>query len=348
MRRLLENYFQFIKKVIPSKPDQSSVGLDIGTSECKLAEIKKTNHSFELLNLAIEPVNKGDVKSAIQKCLSRLKKPCESVYTSVFGKGTLIRYIDMPRMSLNDLHNAFAIEADKYFPFVQDEVYIDCDILDPQEKASQMLVMAAAAKKDIVDQRIKLLADLGLSVDFVGMNPVALANAYQALDKSVEEQSNFSVALLDMGESVSSLMIMMNKTPKFHRDIYIGGRELTKRIASGLGLSFDEAEQLKRQPGSRLEEIVALCEPVITNIVEELKLSFDYFTSDIKNREFNKILLTGGASNFQGLVPVLEKSLELKVEHWDPLSFVDAPAAIKDEFKNKSLQLGVVIGLALY
>ena len=40
-----------------------------------------------------------------------------------------------------------------------------------------MAVMAAAAKKDIIDQRVKLFSDIGLQVNFIGMNPIALANA---------------------------------------------------------------------------------------------------------------------------------------------------------------------------
>ena len=158
----------------------------------------------------------------------------------MFGKGTLIRYIDMPRMSLEDLKSSFDIEADKYFPFAQNQIYTDCFILDAKEKSKNMSVMAAAAKRELIDRRIKLLEELGMPVEFVGLNPIVLANALSVLgeditqpaatptivdqkekkednsgakqedakkDKGVDTRS--TVALLDMGESRDQLPIFV-------------------------------------------------------------------------------------------------------------------------------------------
>ena len=129
IQSLLQKYFSTIKQFLPSEQKTSAVGLDIGTGECKLVELAKADNQFELVSWAIEPINNGDVNTAIQKILGELTTPCSSLYTSVFGKGTLIRYIDMPKMSLDDLKSSFEIEADKYFPFAQDQIYTDCYIL---------------------------------------------------------------------------------------------------------------------------------------------------------------------------------------------------------------------------
>ena len=170
MRALLENYFNLIRRFIPSKSEETSIGLDIGAGDCKLVEVKKTGDAFELINWTIDPVKNGDVQGALRSVLEPLGALRKSIYTAVSGKGTLIRYIEMPRMSLGDLRNSFAIEADKYFPFAQDQIYTDCYILDPQGKGAQMSVMAAAVKKDIVDQRVQLLTHLGVQPDFIGIN----------------------------------------------------------------------------------------------------------------------------------------------------------------------------------
>ena len=114
-------------------------------------------------------------------------------------------------MSLADLRNSFNIEADKYFPFARDQIYIDCYILDPLGKSKDMAVMAAAAKKELIDKRIKLLTDLGLQVDFIGINPVALANVINVLGYGDKEEKNTGIALLDMGDSVSNLIILVNR-----------------------------------------------------------------------------------------------------------------------------------------
>lgn len=347
MISLFEGYFKAVKRFIPAQQPTPAVGLDIGAGECKLVEITRSNNGFELLNWAVEPVKDGDVRSAILNLLHQLETPCKAPYTAVFGKGTLIRYIGLPRMSLQDLRNSFSIEADKYFPFAQDQIYTDCYILDPQGKGKEMAVLAAAAKKEMVDQRIKLLSDLGLQADFIGINPVALANVVHVFGFG-EEGKGPMVAIFDMGESVSNLTITIDRLPCFTRDIFIGGRDFTARLSNALGISLQEAERLKIQPGDRTEEIISASESALMSIAQELRLSFDYFTSE-KGGEINKLLLTGGASKLEGIADALEKALDVKVSRWNPLVSLKTSSSLsRDDLDKKAFKLGVALGLALY
>lgn len=350
----MQKYFSTIKRFLPSEQKSTAVGLDIGSGECKLVELSKSENTFEVTHWAIETIRNGDTKAAVQKILGRLSAPCKSLYTSVFGKGTLIRYIDMPRMSLDDLKSSFNIEADKYFPFAREQIYTDCCILEVElkEKEKTMSVLAAAAKRDMVDRRVTLLTELGLPVEFIGLNPIVLANALNKLglggEESREGRKDSVTALLDMGESVSSLTILINRLPCFTRDIFIGGRDFTKSISNALGIGFQDAEQLKRRPGERLGDVAQACDTAVMNMIQELRLSMDYFVTE-KNREVDKLLLTGGASMLEGIAETFARNLEIEVSTWNPLSALKAapgvPAADAD---NKSLKLGVAVGLALY
>ena len=100
MKHFVQKYFDTIKKFLPSEQKASAVGLDIGTGECKLVELTKTGNEYELANWSVEPIQNGDIKAAVQQSLSHLTSPCKSLYTSVFGKGTLIRYIDKTNREL--------------------------------------------------------------------------------------------------------------------------------------------------------------------------------------------------------------------------------------------------------
>lgn len=348
MHPFLKTYFSIIKKFTPSRTENTSAGLDIGSGECKLIELKKTDSGFEIVHWAIEPINNGDVATTITQSLTHLSVPCPSLYTGVFGKGTLIRYIDMPRMPLNDLKNSFAIEADKYFPFASDQIYTDCFILDPQGKDKQMSVMAAAARKEIIDQRIKLLNDVGLSANFIGLAPIALSNVYHTLGPNQNIEEFPVVAMLDMGDSVSSLTILVDRIPRFTRDIFIGGKEFTKRISNALSVTPQEADALKKQPGARLPEMISACESLIANIIQELKLSFDYFTTE-KGKEIKCLLITGGSSLLGDMDKIFEKQMEMKVYRWNPISNLNVSSKINQaELQKNSCKLGVALGLALY
>jgi len=348
MYPLLKKYFNTIKGFIPAKAESTSVGVDIGTGECKLVEIKKSGDGFELLNWAVEPVIGGNVKSAIQKSFEQLAAVPTKIYTSVFGKGTLIRYIDMPRMSLDDLKGSFGIEADKYFPFTQDQIYTDCYILDGEGKGKQMSVMAAAAKRELIDERLKLLTDLNVQTEFIGVDPIALANVLNVLGFGQDGKKEKNVALLDMGDLVSNLTILVNGQPRFTRDIFIGGRDFTKRIGNARGISMEDAEKLKSNSGEKEKEIIDICESPLSNIVQELRLSFDYFSTE-KNNEINELLLTGGGSLLSGLIAAFEEQLEINTNKWNPMTTLTLSSSIdKEKLNAASSKLGVALGLALY
>lgn len=347
MHPLVDNYFKAIRKFIPSKPSKTAIGLDIGSSDCKMIEIQKGDDGFELVHTAVEPIKNLNSGVAIKDAVAQASVSSKSVYTSVFGRGTLLRYIEMPKMSLEDLRNSFAIEADKYFPFPADQIYTDCFIVDDKLKGNKMMVMAAACKKKLVDDRVKILTDAGFQVDFIGINSIALTNIIHTLglpESLVEEKI---VALLDMGESVSTLTIMINRIPQFTRDVYMGGQDFTKRIGNALGVGAKEAEAIKRDPQEKKEMVVTACESVMMNIVQELRLSFDYFSTE-KNIEIKHLLLTGGASMMGGVPEFLEKNLDLKVHRWNPLEMVVMSEEQKAKIGKDSYKYGVALGLALY
>src|SRR5262245_13394273 len=112
MSKILYTYLSLVRKLIPKKIEAPAVVLDIGSYSCKLLELKKTGNTYEILNWGIDPIENADVASSVKRLLKRLNIDSKSPYTAVFGKGTLIRFIEMPRMALEDLKKSFELEAD--------------------------------------------------------------------------------------------------------------------------------------------------------------------------------------------------------------------------------------------
>lgn len=351
MNKFLDQYIGLVKKFVPQKERLPCVGLDIGASSCKLVEVSWLTEEFQVSHWAIEPIENGDVKGAVTKILARLPNPPKSPHTAIFGKGTLIRYIDMPSMSLDDLKKSFGFEADKYFPFSQDQIYIDCHILESSAATNKMSVLVAAAKRDMIDARISFLRELGLQTDFIGLNSIAIINSLSSSLKNDKnnppEKGKTAVAVLDLGEHVSNLTLMVDFLPRFNRDIYIGGREFTRTISNALGLNFGEAEKLKCEPKERAAEVVSATEAAINHIISELRLSFDYFVTE-KNVPITQLYLTGGGAQLEGIEAALSKGLEMPVKVWNPFLTVSMAGQInREEVVKQSGRLGVALGLAL-
>ena len=354
MHPLLDKYLQTIKSFIPAKSAVFSVGLDIGPESCRAIELVKSADSFEILNWAVEPMENADLETAVKKIAARLSLSSKAPYTAVSGKGTLIRYIDMPRMPREDLKKSFDLEADRYFPFAREQIYTDCYILNPETPQKQMSVLVAAAKKAIIDERMELLTRLGFISSFIGINPLAIANVFHAFRKVIPKDTSSGAvqptgwAVLDMEEVGSTLLVLVDHLPRFNRDIFVGGKDLTKRISNLLGVSLAEARELRQEPHDRLAEILNICESVLMNLVSEVRFSFDYFTTE-HNIPISKLFLSGGSSLLSGVLESFSKNLDIPVERWDPVQYFQlAPRISPEEIHKNAHQLGVALGLALY
>jgi len=345
-KKLFDQYLSLLSKFMPKPAAAPVIGIDIGTSSIKAVELGLSAGAVEIRRWAIEPLVGNDTKSALKKIGERLDFKDQSLVSSIFGKGTLIRYVDLPRMPLEDLRKSYIYDLDKYFPFDAKSIYTDCCILDPENKDKKMLVLLAAVKREMVEDRLKLFKDAGFELNRVTINSIAIANAFDRLGPEVTA-SGKAKAVLDIGGSSSCLMIFKDSTPRFARDIFVGSQEMTKKIANALGVDEGQAEAIKRQPGEKLAQVIEACDMLINNLITEIRLSMDYYMTE-KNIQVDELFLGGGGSLLNGIEGVFEKSLGLPVKIWDPLLKVrlNAPAAGED-IKSYAAQFGVAIGLGL-
>jgi type IV pilus assembly protein PilM len=82
---------------------------------------------------------------------------------SVGGRDVMVKKIQMDRMKETDAREVIRWEAEQYVPFDMENVQLDFQILDPLDDGLQMNVLLVAAKRDVVDQKVGLLRDAGLS-----------------------------------------------------------------------------------------------------------------------------------------------------------------------------------------
>lgn len=345
--------FSSLKNIIfRSKSGLPGVGLDIGVGSCRMVEVISRPDGYHLLGWAISPIVAGDVAKAVSQVMSKTSQPNFSPVTALSGKGTLIRFVNMPKMPLADLKRSFAFEVDKYFPFPKDQIFTDCHILDQVGADNKLPVLVAAAKKEMVNERIKLLGLANLQADIITLNSIAIANVIDVLGAPKSpagnaDQNKKGVAVLDVGEVVSSITIFVDNRPKFNRDISIGGRDFTKAIGSGLKVGLEEAEKIKRDPKDRGPEIAASVESVIFDMVSDLRLSFDYFTTET-NLSISQLYLTGGGTSMEHLRQSLSKPLEVETIAWDPFASLKiGPGVSAADLKTQSGYLCSALGLAL-
>jgi type IV pilus assembly protein PilM len=353
MNPFLESYFEFIKRLILScQGDAGVIGLDIGPLACRAVELCRKQGGFEVVRWIVEPIEGVDEKAALVKILEKLGPSVRTrpLIVSLSGKGTLIRHVDIPRMSNSDLRKAFPLEADKYFPFPKETVYTDCFILDPKGQDKKMSVIVAAVKKDIVEGRLKLLKECGVEPVSLTIVSVAVANTFAAFPPptcSREDLGGKAVALIDMGETLTSLMIMSDGIPRFTRDIFMGMADVARRVANTAGLSLPQARALCAlgAPAGHEAEIQKSVEAVLTNLVAEIRLSFDYFSTERK-LPVGRICLIGDGVYASHVESMFAAHFDIPLVVWNPAEVLQTTVN-RDALVKEGRRMITAIGLAV-
>ena len=151
----------------------TTVGLDIGSGLIKLVAISHTSGGPVLTKVAFTPIGNdaivegeimdpGIVAEAIKGLMASAGIKTKSVVTAVGGRDVIVKKITMDRMQEAEAREVIRWEAEQHVPFDMDNVELDFQILDPEGEGLQMTVLLVAAKRELVDHKLALLADVGL------------------------------------------------------------------------------------------------------------------------------------------------------------------------------------------
>jgi type IV pilus assembly protein PilM len=330
-------------KVLFSKA-KPGVGLDIGTHSVKVIEISDRTVPLELLKFGIEYFKESAPLESIKRALEKADVHSREVNISVSGPSTVVRYIYLPMMKKEEVSNAIKFEAEKHILFPIDEVILDWQLLNEEPQTNRIRILLVAAKKDFIEERVKLVEDAGLTPQLIDIDAFALINTFQV---NVSLGAEETAVLLNIGAGKTCVDILKGNNLYFTRDIMIAGNEITNNLAEKSGLEFSKAEELKCNPGERSKEVLEKVQPVLEILVNELHLSFDYYESQFE-RSIDKVYLSGGSSNLQGLDGFLSQALGVEMQILNPVKLLQInPNLNQVELSKIVNQLGVATGLAL-
>ncbi len=337
------------------KQRKSIVGLDIGSSCVKAVEITQDKYDFIItaygqIDFPGEQARRDAISDLFRSSGFRTKR----VSTAVSGKSVIFRYINMAQMSDENLRNAVKFEADKYIPFDIEDVQLDTQkLMDlPATEAGgqdEMKVLLVAAKNSLVEDQAMMLQEIGLQPVNVCVDSFALGNAYE-LNEIVSpgiQETDRTVALLDIGSSKSSINILRNSISCFAREVPMGGHDLTNAITRRFGLEPYEAEALKRDPQDQMLEVQDAVSNVMDDLGNEVNLSFDFFENQFDG-EVEEVYLSGGSVLLPFLEESLEKIFEKKTRVWNPIEGLKVKSDNVDieALHQAAPQLAVSLGLA--
>jgi type IV pilus assembly protein PilM len=341
---------------------KSVAGLDVGSSSIKMVELERKANNLNLVGFGFENLP-GDtivdgqimelnvVSDVIQNICNNHQINADRVVTGVSGHSVIIKNIVLPPMSREELEESIDWHAEEHIPFDLSEVSLDYQVTEEAHDAMHVLI--AACKRERIDNIKQAIQLSGRQPVIIDVDTFALQNCYEVNYQPSDSQV---VALLNIGASTMNVNIVKGTRSFFTRDITVGGSQFTDVLQRNLGLSYQQAEAIKRgvtNAAAGIEE--KSIEPLMNNVTElvanEIQKTFDFYKASVDGNQpaVQKILISGGGSKLGGLAEDLSRKLELPVEVLNPFRNINVDQNKFDPgYLNEVMpEMAVAVGLAI-
>lgn len=335
--------------------DKDFFGLDIGGGSIKLVAFEKgkdsvtLKHMGEMDNSVGIPEDKNgniaELASLLKLLISDLKIRSKRVVASLPEKDVISRLVKLPPLKESEIKDALNFEAETFVPYPLEDVLIDYEVVEKDE-SGRLLVFAIAAKKTLIQSYIKLFKKAGLEL-------LAIESPAIAMNRVVANSvsSTGSVMLIDLGESMSDIMVARAGNIYLTRPVSVGGEALTRAISINLGLDMKSAEEYKKAYGLRASELEGKIKnailPVFSSMAEEVRKAMVSYREEWA-RSVDLLVLSGGGANMPGLAEELTRILGTEVQVIQPFLKTDTSQVnVPIDMTMEGCRFTLAVGLAL-
>lgn len=308
-----------------AKKSSGLIGLEISSSKVKLLELSQGAQGYRIESYAVEPLPPGAMQdheikdmeavgAAINRGLRRSQSRSKSAAVMVHGSGVITKVIQMSAaLTEHEVAIQIQLEAERHIPFPLAEVNLDFQIMGPSAKNPDLVdVLLAASRTEIVDNLVEVLSLGGLTAKVVDIEAYALERALCLIaDQIPNEGENQTIALVDIGETMTTFGILRDRVMIYTREQMFGGKQLTEEIQRRYGLTFEEANLAKKLGGLPEDYLGEILEPFKESVVQQVSRFLQFFFSSSDFVEVNYIVLAGGTATLSGLMERVEEKLEI-------------------------------------
>lgn len=282
------------------------------------------------------------VVTGIPIALLQLQPAVSQLNISDQGKGREITDQDVEQVIAKAINSSLQ-KGREAISFLPSKFLLDnqTEVHDPRKMLAHSLqvhgILLTAPENDLHNIR-KALERAGYQNNFFIPAPLAISSV--ALD---EAEANFGAIILDLGGGTSTATVIRNNKIVYAKIDAEGGDNVTHDISVALNTSLKDAENVKLDFGFAEPDLTSETEKFPVNVVgqSEPQMVDEHYLSEIINARLERIIgrlgkglsdhnsfevpggivITGGASNLQGIADLINKDLGVKVRIYRPDQF---------------------------
>lgn len=348
--------FQLTRKKKPT----AVAGLDIGAGSIAATELR-VNGSVQVAGSAIAPLSPdvfhegevldADALASALKSLFSDHKLSKRVRLGIGNQQVVVRTVRLPAIEdPKELEAAVRFQAQEQIPMPLDQAVLEHQVVGgvaaEEGAAPQVDVVVVAARREMISSFLDAARRGGLEPVGIDLSAFAMIRALADVTPVAEqgdpaEQVGEAVLYCDVGD-VTNLAVARGRSCLFTRVSHVGLEATSARLAAASGLTPEHAFQWLSyvgldQPLEAIEgdpEVLAearrALEEGVASLLDELRLSLDYYGAQETALPVRQIVLSGAGSAIRGLAPAMEERLGMPIQVIRPLpltGFDDAAAA---------------------
>jgi len=319
--------------------------------------------------LAPEAFRDGEVAEpeAIAEALRALfdtHKLSKRVRLGLANQRLVVRMLRLPMIeSPEELDAAVRFSAQEQIAMPLDEAVIEHRVVGgvaaSGDAPAQIDVMVVAARREMILATLRPLRDAGLEPVGVDLSAFGMLRALAELDAPLEHPDDEPLPAADRGSilycnvgDTTNLAVARGRSCLFTRVSPVGLEDIAGGLASATGLSPEHAnlwlnhvglgrpaEEIEGDP-SLVARTLEVLERGATSLVDELRLSLDFYAAQEAAVPVERIVLCGPGSAIPGLAERMEPAAGLPIA-------IGRPAALGAYDAATAARLTLPLGLAL-
>jgi type IV pilus assembly protein PilM len=372
----MANFIDEIKKTLSGLfgkgDDPVSVGIDIGTSAIKVVEIRKENNTLALttysslaLGQYIEKGYLGQVTNlpveglgqALIDTLRETKITSGQILVNIPAVSSIIFTLDLPA-AVEEKEYGIVVpnESKKFIPVPLTDVVLDWYPLPRREESTSE---SKRIKESGGDATITILVVATLNESISKISQVLQKAGLPSQNLEIEMFSHirsiiyrelFPVLIIDIGASRSRASIVDHGIIEAFRLISRGGQDMTLALSRAFELPFDAAEKLKKEKGLLVSEAYPKNAEILVTEYHDIFAQANSVILAYEKKHgktVEKVILTGGGANAQGLFEYARTQFSAEVTLARPFDKVETPPFLKEVLFETGPEFSGALGLAL-
>jgi type IV pilus assembly protein PilM len=336
---------------------KTTVGLDIGSGLIKVAVIDHSKKGMPaLVRVAIAPLapdaivegevmDPGVVAEAIRSVMERAGVTSKEVVIAVGGRDVIVKKIQIERVKEQQVRELLRWEAEQHVPFDVESVELDHQTLDPKGDSPQMDVLLVAAKRELIENKQRVLEEAGLTAAIVDVESFALHNGFEI---NHPDAMTGIVGLLNIGHDVTNINVLEEGVPILSRDVAVGTRRLREDLMRERGQTAEDADKTL-QGTDRTQDLESVLETRAEEIAVGVDRAMAFIQQTNRGVEMTQIYTCGGGARIPGLNDRLGQRLGKTVQQANALANLDVRDGALESLVSDEVAplLMLPIGLAL-